>query len=248
MTPPRTAAALIIGNELLTGKVEDQNVSHLAKSLFALGIVLRRVVVCPDEVEVIVDDLDLLRRHHDLVFTSGGVGPTHDDVTLDAVARAFGLPRVRDPRLEALLRDHLGARVTEQHLLMADIPEGAELVSDASSRWPTVLVDNVFVLPGVPAIFRRKLRAIEERLEGDTPFVSRALATRSDEGELAPLLVELDRAFPQVTIGSYPRWLESGYRLVITFDGRAPAEVERAVEALRAALPAEQLIEGGDGA
>ncbi|RMH18514.1 MAG: competence/damage-inducible protein A [Acidobacteria bacterium] len=242
---PRTAAALVIGNELLTGKIQDANVAVLGKTLFDLGILLRRVIVCPDEVETIARDLDELRRSHDYVFTSGGVGPTHDDVTIDAVAAAFGRRRVREPALEAILRRHFGDRLTEAHLRMAEVPEGAELVVDERTRWPTVLVGNVFVLPGVPKIFRRKLAAVRRRLGGGKPFVSRAVTTGSDEGELAELLLRLVREHPAVAIGSYPRWSDDGYRLTVTFDGRQEGEVEAAVGALLAALPADQIVEQG---
>lgn len=245
MRPPRTAAALVIGNELLSGKVRDSNVAFLGKTLFDLGIVLRRVIVCPDEVETIAADLDRLRREHDFVFTSGGVGPTHDDVTIDGVARAFGRRRRRDPTIEGLLREHFGDRITEHHLRMAELPEGAVLVSTGGARWPTVRLDNVFVLPGIPAIFRRKLENVRAQLEGGTPFLSRAVQTHSDEGEVAAVLSRIGADHPEVAIGSYPRWTDGGYRLTVTFDGRAPAAIDEAVQALLQALPREQIISTG---
>src|SRR3990172_10603426 len=134
----RTAAALIIGNEILTGKIQETNMRELATELFTLGISLERVVVCRDDVDTIAGDLDHLRRGHDLVFTTGGVGPTHDDVTHRAVAKSFGRRLARSPELEALIRGALGERCTEGHLLMADLPEGATLMSSKEVRWPTV--------------------------------------------------------------------------------------------------------------
>lgn len=247
MKSPRTAAALVIGNELLSGKVRESNVAFLGKTLFALGIVLRRVIMCPDEAETIAADLDQLRRAHDYVFTSGGVGPTHDDVTIDGVARAFGRRRVRDPTIEALLRAHYAERVTEHHLRMADLPEGASLVSTGGARWPTVRLENVFVLPGVPAIFRRKVENVRGELRGGPPFVSRSVLTHSDEGEVAAVLGRIGERHPEVAIGSYPRWADGGYRLTVTFDGRVPARVDEAVEELLRALPREQIISAGTG-
>src|SRR5690606_18667646 len=144
----RTAAALIIGNEILTGKVREANVQRLAHELFRLGIAFRRVIVCPDDVDTIARDLRELREAHDLVFTSGGVGPTHDDLTLPAVARSFDRPLVRSPIIEGLIRGYWGERATEGHLRMADVPEGAELLSTGDVPWPVVCVENVFVLPG----------------------------------------------------------------------------------------------------
>lgn len=240
-----TAAALVIGNELLTGKVQDQNVAALAQMLFELGIRLARVVMCPDEIDVIVSDLDALRASHDYVFTSGGVGPTHDDVTMAAVSRSFGRPMVRSPEIEGLLAEFFGARLAAGHLRMADVPEGAELVRASKSRWPTIRIENVYVLPGLPEIFRMKLAVLREHLVGGTPFVSRSVETASDEGEIAPLLVELVREHPDVAIGSYPRWGDGPIKVAVTFDGRDRAAVERAVEALRQALPPDQIVSLG---
>lgn len=242
MNSPRTAAALVIGNELLTGKIQDLNVAVLAKELFALGIALRRVIFCPDEIDTIVEDLNVLRRDHDFVFTSGGVGPTHDDVTMASIAKAFGKPVIRSQEIEALLREYFGDRLTERHLRMANVPEGAELISSDRIRWPAVLVDNVFILPGLPHIFQRKFPLIRERLRGDVPFVSRAVHTRSDEGQIAALLEQIGRDHPGVEIGSYPRWGDGVYRVAVTFDGRDSAQVDRAVEALCQALPPDQIV------
>lgn len=244
-TRPRTAAALIIGNELLTGKVQDENVAVLAKSLFALGISFERVVICPDVVDVIVDDLDALRHRYDYVFTSGGVGPTHDDVTMQAVARAFGQPLARSSEIEALLHEVLGSRLTPGYLRMAELPAGATLVKSSRGRWPMVRMENVYILPGLPEIFRRKLDVLGEHLAGGTPFVTRAVHTASDEGEIAPLLERLVREHPAVAIGSYPRWGDGAVRVAVTFDGRDPEAVERAVEAFRGALPADQVVDPG---
>lgn len=242
MTRPRTAAALIIGNELLTGKIQDRNVSVLARELFGLGIEFRRVVICTDEVDVIVADLDALRSAHDVVFTSGGVGPTHDDVTMRAVAKAFGTDLQRDETLASLLRDYFGDRLREEHLRMADVPAGAQLVSAESVRWPTVKMGNVFVLPGLPEIFERKMPLVREHLGQGVPFTTRAVDTNSDEGAIAGLLEDVERSFPGVRIGSYPKWGQGPVRVTVTFDGLESRQVEGAAEAFVAALPAEQLV------
>ncbi|MEM9556849.1 MAG: molybdopterin-binding protein [Acidobacteriota bacterium] len=239
---PRTAAALVIGNELLSGKIRDANVSVLARELFALGITLRRVVICTDEVDTIADELRALRSAHDLVFTSGGVGPTHDDVTVDAVAQALDREVVRAPRLEELLRRYFGERLTEGHLRMADVPAGTELVVGTDSEWPAVRVENVFILPGLPEIFRLKMPILREHLAGDRPFVSRSVDTASDEGRLAPLLDRLVARYPDVAIGSYPRFGADGPRVRITFDGRDSDRVAEAAAAFADELPADQLV------
>lgn len=238
----RTAAALIIGNEILTGKIRDQNLPYLASELFALGVSLRRVVVCPDEVDVIVADLDALRRDHDVVFTSGGIGPTHDDVTLEAVSRALQRQVVRSREIELMIRRHFGDRVTEDHLRMADVPEGATLVRNGDVPWPTVIVENVYVFPGVPEIFRLKFPVLRDRLRADAPFVSRALYTHCDEFELAPMLERVAAAYPAVGIGSYLVWNEPTYKVKLTFDGRDRATVESAFQDMVAHIPRDKLV------
>ena len=243
----RSAAALIIGNEILTGKIQETNMRDLATELFGLGIVLERAVVCRDEVDIIARDLSELRRRFDLVFTTGGVGPTHDDVTHRAVALSFGQPIVRSTELSELIRSLLGDRCEEGHLQMADIPAGATLLKSADVRWPTIIMENVFVLPGLPKVFRLKLPALVEHLKGDElPFLSRAVYTLCDEGELARPLAEVAQRHTEVSIGSYPVTDRPDYRVKLTIDGRDPDFVESAREALRALIPSEKLVEISD--
>jgi molybdopterin-biosynthesis enzyme MoeA-like protein len=243
----RTAAALIIGNELLTGKVKEGNLAFLGKELFVLGIRLRRVVLCEDDAEVIADELTALRTAHDLVFTSGGVGPTPDDVTLPGVARSFERPLVRSPLIEGLIRGHWQERTTEGHLRMAEVPEGAELLHNPEMPWPVVIADNVFVLPGVPEIFRVKFRLLAERLGTDVPFVSLALYTMCDEGEIASTLERLEREHPGVAIGSYPRFRDPEYKTKLTFDAREHRLAQAALEACVDALPTGCVVRSDGG-
>jgi molybdenum cofactor synthesis domain-containing protein len=239
----RTAAALIIGNEILTGKVAEQNVHVMAKELFALGVELRRVVVCPDEVPVIVQDLRALSAAHDIVITSGGVGPTHDDVTIKAIAEAFGTVVSRAPTYEALLREHYGERLTDMHLRMADVPSGARLVTTDELRWPTIVMNNVYVFPGVPQIFKLKFAIMRDELKGTTPFFSRVVFVNQDEPALAPLLDRLAAEFTQVNIGSYLYWgKDSDYRTKLTIDGRSQADVERCFQAMLAGIEHGHLV------
>lgn len=234
---PRTAAALVIGNELLSGKIQEQNLLVLARSLRALGISLRRVVVIPDEIELIVDEVRALSDGFDVVFTSGGVGPTHDDVTVAAVAQAFGVNVATDDETAGMIRDHFGERLQPGHLLMARVPEGCELMTDEGGKWPTILMRNVWVLPGVPEIFRMRLRAVKNKLAGDRPFVSHAVYTNLDEGNLVPLLDEIVDRYPTVDVGSYPKWNDPSYRTKLTFDGLDPDAVDAALDAFLEMLP-----------
>jgi molybdenum cofactor synthesis domain-containing protein len=235
---PRTAAALVVGNELLSGKVQDENVVALAKTLRVLGVRLSRVVMVLDEVDVISREVRELAGSHDWLFTSGGVGPTHDDVTIEGVARAFGLPIVRNQKMEAMLRAHYRERCTEGHLRMADVPEGAELAASDEVTWPALVVRNVWLLPGIPEIFRMKLALVRDRLRGGTPFTSRAVYTKMDEGDLKALLDRVVLAHPKVEVGSYPKWSDPSYRTKLTFDGLDAAAVESAVRAFLELLPA----------
>ncbi len=240
---PRSAAALIIGNELLTGKTEDANLTVLARLLFRLGVTLERAIFCRDEVEVIAAELDALRLKHDFVFTSGGVGPTHDDVTLQAIAKLFGCPLVRSRVIEKLMSEHYQSRLSPRHLRMADLPEGAELLLSNTSSWPLVKLENIFVLPGLPNIFQQKMAGLAEALGQDVPFLSRGVSTLCDEGEVGDLLERLSVDHPEVAIGSYPRWNDRQVSVLITFDSRSKAAVERAVDDLLAHLPADKVVD-----
>lgn len=238
----RTAAALLIGNELLSGKIQELNLIELARTLRALGVTLERVVLLPDRVETIAAELDRLRRAHDVVFTSGGVGPTHDDVTIAAVARAFGVGVVADPTLSAQIRSAYGEACTEAHLRMALVPEGAVLRTSEDITWPTPVVGNVWILPGVPEIFRMKLDVVRSWLRGPEAFFSRAVFTRLDEPSVKAALDEVVSLHPAVEIGSYPKWFDTSYRTKITFDARDRAQVERALSDLLERLPADQIV------
>jgi molybdopterin-biosynthesis enzyme MoeA-like protein len=238
----RTAAALLIGNEILTGKIQEANLAYLGQELFKLGIALERAIVCRDDVEVIVSDLNALRATHDYVFTSGGVGPTHDDVTLPAIAQAFGRKLERAAAIEALIRAYHGERVTAEHLRMADVPEGARLIASDDVPWPTIAVDNVYVFPGVPEIFRLKFPVLRAQLHEGTGFVSRAVLTMCDEGEIALQLAEVARLYPELFVGSYPRLRDPNYRLKVTVDGADEARVARALSEIVAFLPPDKIV------
>jgi molybdopterin-biosynthesis enzyme MoeA-like protein len=238
----RTAAALVIGNEILTGKIQEGNLGFLAQELFKLGIELRRAVVCRDEIDIIVADLNALRAAHEFVFTSGGVGPTHDDVTLPAIAKAFDRTLVRAPEIERLIRGYHGERTTEDHLRMADVPQGARLIASSEVPWPTVAVENVYVLPGVPEIFRMKFGALRSELHGGRAFVSGAVYTQCDEGEIAAQLAAVAARYPDMFVGSYPRFRASDYKLKLTVDGEDETRVRAAITDILAFIPKDKLV------
>lgn len=237
-SPSPTAAAIVVGNEILSGKIAEANVYELARALRASGVLLSRVAVIPDELETIEGEVRALSPAHDYVITSGGVGVTHDDVTIAGVARAFGVPVVRDPELEALIRRQYGEKILENHLALANVPEGARKLTAEGYAWPLVAIENVFILPGIPEIFQRKLGILRAHL-GKTlaPFLSRAVYTRMDEALLKPLLDEVVARHTAVEVGSYPRWNDPKYETKITFDGKDGEAVERALEHFLKLLP-----------
>jgi len=235
--PERTAALVIIGNEILSGKTEDTNSRFLIQELRELGVRLMRMHVVLDDADEIAAVVEACARRYDLVFTSGGVGPTHDDVTMLGVARAFGRPLVRHPELERQLRHFYGAEVTERNLQMAELPEGAELVGVGTMVWPIVVVGHVYVLPGVPQLLRRKFFAIRERFRGQ-PFHVRVVYSNADEGMLAGDLDAVVADFPDVEIGSYPRLIGGTWQVKVTFESRDATRADAAQQALLARLPA----------
>jgi molybdenum cofactor synthesis domain-containing protein len=237
LEPAPTAAALIIGNELLSGKVDEANLPLLARTLRGLGVELKRVVMVLDDVDTIAKEVRELAASHDWLFTSGGVGPTHDDVTIEAVAKAFDMKVVSSPEVETLIRAHYGDRCTPGHLRMALMPEGATLEASPEIRWPTLRVNNTWLLPGIPEAFRMKLPLVMSRISAGKPYISRAVYTQMEEGHLRPLLDAVVAAFPDVGVGSYPKWRDPSYKTKLTFDGRDEAKVNAAADAFIATLP-----------
>ncbi len=236
----KTAAIILIGNELLTGKIRDENGHYLMRRLRGLGVALERLVIVPDVESEIVAEIGRCCPVHDYVFTSGGVGPTHDDITLESLATAFGVGVKRNATLEGVLRDHFEARITDAHLRMADLPVGMTLIEEEAIRWPVLVLENVYVLPGIPQLFRAKFEAIADRFR-DGQFFLRSIYLNEDEATIAALLAQVEQTHG-VSIGSYPRWGGADYRLRITVEARAAEVVDRACEDLLAGLDSQRLV------
>ncbi|MBA3465423.1 MAG: competence/damage-inducible protein A [Deltaproteobacteria bacterium] len=222
-----TAGIAIIGDEILSGKFVEENAAFLIGELRALGVDLRRIVMIPDDLEDIAATVLDLSARFDYVFTSGGVGPTHDDVTIAAIAKAFAKPVVRHPELEQRVRAYWGAKLDEPNLRVADIPEGAELVYGKDQMWPVVCVANVFILPGVPPLFRRKFVDIRDRFRTEPVTIARVYVN-ADEGAIADDLDAVVAAHGGVKIGSYPRFSEKDFKVMVTLEGRDAGEVAAA--------------------
>lgn len=243
----KTAAMLVIGDEVLSGRTQDANTAVLARRLTEIGVALREVRAGPDEQAEIVRHLDALRARYDYVFTSGGIGPTHDDITADAVAAAFGAPIAVRADARAILEAHYrSGGLNEARLRMARIPEGAALIANPVSAAPGFRLGGVFVMAGVPAIFAAMLESVVPELEGGPPLLSWSLRARVAEGDVAEGLGRLARERPGVSFGSYPgfRGKEAGLALVAR--SRDRAALEGAAEALRRLLReagAEEIVE-----
>jgi molybdenum cofactor synthesis domain-containing protein len=202
-----TAALLVIGDEILSGRTQDRNVAQVATWLNEQGIRLVEVRVVPDDTGRIAEAVNTLRSTHDYLFTTGGIGPTHDDITVDAIAAAFGVPVIVHPAARRILEDYYRERpggLTDARLRMARVPEGAELIENPTSGAPGVRMGNVFILAGVPNIAASMLEGLTGKLEGGRPVVSVTVGARAAESEVADLLRETEAAHPGVAIGSYP--------------------------------------------
>lgn len=230
-----TAGMVVIGNEILSGKITDTNSPFLCKELNFLGIRLERLLTIPDEFDLIGQVVRELAETYTWVFTSGGIGPTHDDLTIPAIAAGFGVPVVRHPMLERTIRDHYGERLTEDHLLMAQVPEGAELIDIDGLYYPQVQYRNVFIFPGVPQLFQFKFNAIKQRFRS-RPIVLREIYMKADEGVIAASLRATSEQFADVLIGSYPSFFRKEYSVKVTLEGREAAHVEEAFADLNARL------------
>ena len=234
-----TAAMLAIGDELLSGRTRDKNIGNLAAFLTVRGIDLREVRIVPDVHEEIVDAANALRNRYDLLFTSGGIGPTHDDITSDAIAAAFEVPIDHDLRAMAILEEHyreIDMEFTTARKRMARIPQGAELIANAVSKAPGFIIGNVHVMAGVPSVFQAMLDEISPRLKGGSKMLSVNIECEFGEGTIGDALGVIQKENPDVSIGSYPRFDGQRFSTQIIVRGRDEAAIERARQATEAML------------
>ena len=222
-----TAAIVIIGNEILTGKFADENSPYLLRRLRELGVEVRRIAVIADDHDAIAHEVKRCSDAHDLVFTTGGVGPTHDDITMEAIARGFGVELVQDPELLEVLNTKLKHRVNEAALRMALVPKGSTFWWDGGLIFPLVVKGNVHILPGVPSILKLKFEAVAERFRTAPSLHQARVVTREREIAIAARLEEALERF-QVEIGSYPRYDEGPMHVIITIEGASAEQVDAA--------------------
>ena len=233
--PPRSAGLLVIGDEILSGRTREANAALLAARLCQHGIPLLECRIVPDRQDAIVGALNALRGSYDIVFTSGGIGPTHDDITTAAVARAFSVPLIRSRQAEQALCEYsriAGRPVNAARLKMADVPEGSSLIECSATAAPGFRIENVFVLAGVPSIFASMLDTVLAGLPAAPAIASCSLRVAVGESEIAELLAGLQQQFSNLIIGSYPRIVDGKHCVDLVVRAAAAAAAEEALAAL----------------
>jgi len=226
-----TAGIVIIGNEILSGKVTDTNSPYLCRELRELGVEVERILTIPDVIDTIADEVRAMSEQYDLVFTSGGVGPTHDDLTMDGIAQAFGRGLTKSESISGRIQRAQGRAPNASLEKMAMVPDGAQLV-DAGDLWfPVVVVENVYIFPGIPELLMKKFDGLRDRFRG-VPFLLKKVYVKQRESDIAESLNELLQEFPQLLLGSYPKIGEESFHVLLTLESRDASYLGRALDSL----------------
>ncbi|MBI5740728.1 MAG: competence/damage-inducible protein A [Nitrospirae bacterium] len=241
MENSKTAGIIIIGNEILSGKVRDANSYFLAGELRGLGVDVRRISVIPDETEIIGREAVEFSGRYDYVFTSGGVGPTHDDVTMSGIAKGFGVPLVVHPQIEKFLAARFGRSLNDAVLKMAEVPEGSEIIFNDAMRFPVTLYRNIYIFPGIPEYLTSKFTLIRERFR-TSAFYLRRIFLSAHESEFAESLNLIVSENPEVQFGSYPVTGDGEFRVIVTVESKSESALTSAVNALKDRLPREAVV------
>jgi molybdenum cofactor synthesis domain-containing protein len=238
MTLFKNAAILIIGNEILSGRTQDQNVRFLAIELSKCGIPLKEVRVVSDDETAIIEAVNTLRKKYDVVFTTGGIGPTHDDITSECIAKAFGVPLLRHPEATELIRNHRpDIPLTESRLRMANIPEGASLVYNELSKAPGFKIENVYVFAGIPSIMQNMFYSIQNHLTGSgKPILSKSIGCNLPESLIAEGLEKIQNMYPHLEIGSYPVFEGIDFRVSLVVRGTKENDISKALDLICALI------------
>jgi FAD synthetase len=232
----KTAGIIIIGNEVLSGKTQDTNSYFLCIELRRLGVEVQKISTIQDEIDLIGEEVAYFSKRFDFVFTTGGVGPTHDDVTIEGIARGFSVPVVRHPEIENRMRQRLGGDVNEARLRMANVPEGAVLLATEALFAPVVNIQNVYIFPGIPRILQERFHAIKERFRG-APYFLKNVFVKYGEGVIASALNDLLAKFPHLLLGSYPVLDLPDYKVKVTLESKDSDYLDGALKTLLASLP-----------
>jgi molybdenum cofactor synthesis domain-containing protein len=235
-----TAGILIIGNEILSGKVTDTNSPYLCRELRSLGADVERILTIPDDVQVIAQEVRALADAYDVVFTSGGIGPTHDDLTMDGIALAFGRKVERSTSIAERIERAQGKPPNESQLKMAMVPEDAQLI-DAGDLWfPVVVVENVYILPGIPELLRKKFESVRERFRG-VPVLLKRVYVKRRESDIAAELHALLGRYPKLMLGSYPKIGVEAFHVLLTLESRDAGYLQQALDELLERLPSDAI-------
>ncbi|MBI4823865.1 MAG: competence/damage-inducible protein A [Nitrospirae bacterium] len=239
----KTAAIVIIGDEILSGKIKDTNSYYLAGELRALGVNVKSISVIPDDVDVIAKEVSSTSKKYNYVFTSGGIGPTHDDLTIEGIAKGFGLKTHRNNHIVRLIKSRCRGRALENSVLkMAYLPEGTEVIKEKGMGFPVLVLKNIFIFPGIPRFLRRKFSLIKDRFRSLKPFHLKNLYVNDEECFIAPHLERIVSGFPDVSIGSYPDVEASGYKVKITLESKNRKSLLQAYRSLLKILPHEIVV------
>lgn len=232
----KTAGIIIIGNEILTGKVHDENSYFLTFQLWSLGVQVKRVSIIPDETSVIAREVKEFSSAFTYVFTTGGVGPTHDDVTMKGIAQGFGVPLVQNPEIKKVLDIKFGNTSNDSVLKMAEVPDKAEVIFHQNMRFPVVAYKNIYIFPGIPEYLKSKFSLIKDRFIS-SPFYLRRIFLKTHESEIAGILSDVLSKHNTVSIGSYPVVGDQDYRVVVTVESKASDSLNNAFNDLKRKLP-----------
>jgi FAD synthetase len=237
----KTAGIIVIGNEILSGKIHDSNSFFLVCELRALGVSVMRISVIPDDIDTIGREAVTFSEDYDLVFTSGGIGPTHDDVTMEGISKGFGVKLVNDPVLESRFRLRYGDATNEAIMKMTEVPEGAGIIDLGEKRFPIISFRNIFILPGIPQYLREKFALIKDRFRSAS-FYLRRIFLDAEESDIASVLNLVVEEKGDVTFGSYPVLDNPEYKIIVTAECKAEARLKEAVDELLRRLPEDKIV------
>ncbi len=232
----KKVAILIIGNEILSGKVVEQNAVYLTKALRAIGVAVERIVVIPDQVTIIAAEIKSLRKNFDLIFSCGGIGPTHDDVTMQGLAKGLERPLIRHPELVQILEKAYGKNLSAAQMRLADVPEGTALVYETPLRVPVLQFEQTYIFPGIPELVVKKFEAIKERFR-ESPFYLNKIYLDQREEAIAHHLDETLRQFPKLSLGSYPILHNPQHKILLTLESKDNRYLQNAGQCLLKLLP-----------
>lgn len=233
-----TACIVLIGNELLSGRTQDKNLNHIAKNLLSTGIKVQECRIIPDVEDVIISTVNTCREQYDYVFTTGGIGPTHDDITAACIAKAFGVTLYRNQEAVEKLKNRVRGQLNDAIFKMADVPKGSVLIQNPVTAAPGFIMDNVYVMAGIPAVMQTMLETILPTLTNGKTLYSKSVTCDLPESHVAPGLQQIQETYPDVEIGSYPRWLFTSCRLNLVARGTEESRVGKVLQEIEALVHA----------